>query len=138
MFNQVKKAALALPSASLSARAVQADTTTVWADVDATRLLLNAAGIPLSDGVEMRWRAGGTRPGHVACTGRVCMYAHDPGRVVTARPGADATLSPRSPWGGAGDVSAVVSLNGTDVDTRGHGVAKGGLFTGHWRWATSG
>ena len=120
MFNLCKKAALALVlgSASLSAHAVETDIT-VWATVDPTLSLLKADGTPLSDVVELVYRAGSTANGAglQPWSEQVRIFSNDITKDIAVRLGADPVLAPDVAAVGAVDIPLTVSLNGTALAT---------------------
>lgn len=135
MFNLYKKAALAiiLGSASLSAHAVQTDIT-VWANVDPTLSLLKHDGTPLSDSVELTYRAGvpgtGAGAGLSTWTDQVRIFTNDVTKDVQVRLGADASLVPDVAAVGATAVPLTVSLNGTELTTAAKDFTSAQLFPG--------
>lgn len=135
MFTIHKKAilALVLASASLSAHAVETDIT-VWATVDPTLSLLRADGTPLSDSVEMFYRAGnpgtGAGAGLTPWTDLVRIFSNDITKDVQVRLGADAALAPDVAAVGATPVPLAVSLNGTQLTTTAQDFTAAVLFPG--------
>lgn len=133
MFNLCKKAALALVlgGASLSAHAVETDIT-VWATVDPTLALLKADGTPLSDSVELTYRAGSTANGAglQAWTEQVRIFSNDITKDILVRLGADAALAPDVAAVGATSIPLTVSLNNTALTTTAQELAAATLFPG--------
>lgn len=126
-------ASVALATASMSAHAVQADIT-VWANVDPTLALVQADGSPLTDVVEMVYRAGaagtGSTAGLVPVTELVRVYSNDVSKGIKVRLGAAASLAPTVATPGATPVPLTVSLNGTALTPGGVDFDKDVLFTG--------
>lgn len=132
MFNHYKKVALALAlaSASMSAHAVQADIT-VWADVDPTLALLKADGTPLTDVVEMTYRAGtGAAAGLAPWTEQVRVFTNDTDKDINVRLGADAALQPHVAAPGAVAIPLTVSLNAVPITVAGVDFTKASLYPG--------
>ncbi len=126
-------AAVALASASMSAHAVQADIT-VWADVDPTLALLKADGTPLSDVVEMAYRAGaagaGSTAGLVPFTEQVRVFSNDITKDITVRVGALPALTPTMAGPTATPVPLAVSLNTVPLTVGGVDFTAATLFPG--------
>jgi len=126
-------AAVALATASMSAHAVQADIT-VWADVDPTLALLKADGTPLSDVVEMGYRAGaagaGSTAGLVPVTEQVRVFSNDVTKAITVRLGSAPSLIPTMAGPTATAVPLSVSLNSVELTTGGVEFTAASLFPG--------
>ncbi len=126
-------AAVALATASMSAHAVQADIT-VWADVDPTLALLKADGTPLSDVVELSYRAGATGAGSTAglmpFTEQVRVFSNDITKDITVRVAAAPSLAPTMAAPTATAVPLTVSLNTVPLTTAGVDFTAATLFPG--------
>ena len=126
-------AAAALATASMSAHAVQADIT-VWADVDPTLALLKADGTPLSDVVEMAYRAGaagaGSTAGLVPWTEQVRVFSNDITKDIAVRLGSDPSLVPTMAGPTATAVPLSVRLNAVTLTTAGVDFDAATLFPG--------
>ncbi|MGX9189179.1 CS1 type fimbrial major subunit [Stenotrophomonas sp. Ker107b] len=123
-------AAAALATASMSAHAVQADIT-VWADIDPTLALLKADGTPLSDVVELGYRAGsGTTAGLVPWTDQVRVFSNDITKDITVRLGSAPSLIPTMAGPTATAVPLSVHLNSVAVTVGGVDFTAASLFPG--------